>query len=110
MFDPFEYWPSNDVADSNRRLVDPPRPVLVELGLMVPRPAGKVEPLPLRVRQGGVRLVNQAPGQLLAWARMIDGHWLALVRVEVPAGQGCLPMLQWVASRAVRLADNDPQP
>jgi len=45
---------------------------------------------------------GDAHGELLAWARVYDGHWIALVRVVVKAGQGQLPMIQRVPAATVR--------
>jgi len=57
-------------------------------------------------RQGGLRLSGKHPGHLLAWARVSDGRWLALVRVTAEAGShASLEMVQWVSSRAVRTVE-----
>ncbi len=66
----------------------------------------RVEPLPLRVRQRGLRLGGEQTGHLLAWARTSTGHWLALVRVTASAGAaGSVAMTQWVPAHTVRERD-----
>ena len=91
-----------------RRIVDPPQQVDVELGAILTLPRTVISPLPFRVRQGGVRLAGVVPGELLAWARVFTGHWIALVRCDVPTGSGSLPLLQWVPETAVRPRQADP--
>lgn len=87
----------------------PERAVVVDLGLALPAGSGRVEPLPLRVRQRAQRLGGEHRGHLLAWARTSTGHWLALVRVTASAGAaGSVVMTQWVPAHAVRQVDGAP--
>ena len=102
LLEPFESWPDAFPDRPNRRLVNPPQAVVVDVGRIMPIPADTVRSVPLRVSRGGVRLTGDAHGELLAWARVYDGHWIALVRVVVKAGQGQLPMIQWVPAATVR--------
>lgn len=105
MFEPFAHWP--DKFDQPNRLpVDPPRPVHVDLGAILPPNTATSRGLPMRVVQAGLKLAGEQEGLLHGWARVTDGRWVALVRMEVPvaAGKGVLPMLQWVPAAAVRPA------
>lgn len=106
MFDIFASWP-DDFERPNRFVVDPPRPVVVDLGAILPPNTGPATGLPMRVVQAGLVLAGDQDGELLGWARVTDGRWVALVRMEVPvaAHRGILPMLQWVPSGAVRPTD-----
>ncbi len=94
MFDFFARWP-DDFERPNRFAVDPPKAVVVALGAILPPHTAPTRGPPMRVVQAG---------ELLGWARVTDGRWVALVRMEVPvaAHRGVLPMLQWVPADAVR--------
>jgi hypothetical protein len=103
MFDFFARWP-DDFDRPNRHRVDPPRPVVVDLGAILPPNTAPSRGLPMRVTQAGLKLVGDQAAELLGWARVTDGRWLALVRMEVPAAgghHGVLPMLQWIPAGAV---------
>jgi hypothetical protein len=81
--------------------------VLVDLGVALPPDPGRVEPLPLRIRQRGLRLGGEHLGYLLAWARTSTGHWLALVRVTASAGAaGWVEIVTWVPGHTVREGDD----
>ncbi len=103
MFDFFAKWP-DDFERPNRFAVNPPRPVVVDLGAILPPNPRPTRGLPMRVVQAGLKLAGDQPGELLGWARVTDGRWVALVRMEVPvaAHRGVLPMLQWVPADAVQ--------
>jgi hypothetical protein len=103
VFDPFVSWP-DDFERPNRFVVNPPRPVVVDLAGILPPNTAPTRGLPMRVVQAGLQLAGDQPAELLGWARVTDGRWVALVRMEVPvaARRGVLPMLQWVPSSAVR--------
>ncbi len=103
MFDFFAKW-SDDFERPNRFAVNPPRPVVVDLGAILPPNPKPTRGLPMRVVQAGLKLAGDQPGELLGWARVTDGRWVALVRMEVPvaAHRGVLPMLQWVPADAVQ--------
>jgi hypothetical protein len=88
MFDFFARWP-DDFDRPNRHRVDPPRPVVVDLGAILPPNTAPSRGLPMRVTQAGLKLI---------------GDQTALVRMEVPAAgghHGVLPMLQWIPAGAV---------
>lgn len=82
---------------------------MVDLAAILPPDTGPTPDLPMRVAQAGLRLTGDQVGQLLGWARVTDGRWVGLVRMEVAvaAGRGVLPMMQWVPAAAVRPDDND---
>jgi hypothetical protein len=103
VFDFFVRWP-DDFERPNRFVVDPPRPVMVDLGAILPPNPKPTRGLPMRVVQAGLKLAGEQDAELLGWARVTDGRWVALVRMEVPvaAHRGVLPMLQWVPADAVR--------
>jgi hypothetical protein len=105
VFDPFASWP-DDFERPNRIPVNPPRTVIVDLAAILPPNTAPTQGLPMRVVQAGLRLAGDQAAELLGWARVTDGRWVALVRMEVPvaAHRGVLPMLQWVPAEAVRLA------
>ncbi len=69
------------------RIINPPRPVSVDWSHVDPtagRPPGLArQPLPLRVRAGGVRVEPRMSGVQHAWLRLCDGQWRALVEVEL---------------------------
>ena len=97
MFDFFARWP-DDFERPNRFAVDPPKAVVVALAAILPPHTAPTRGLPMRVVQAGLKLAGDQAGELLGWARVTDGRWVALVRMEVPvaAHRGVLPMLQWV--------------
>ncbi|MQY28757.1 hypothetical protein [Nocardia aurantia] len=102
----FETWPEI-FSPSMRRVVDPPVPVLVELGVAIARtPGGRFgrDTLPMRVKAGGLDLSRTVPGRLLAWARCSDGSWLGLVEFMIATGndRGRIAVTQWCGARALR--------
>lgn len=105
MFDIFASWP-DDFERPNRIPVNPPRTVIVDLAGILPPNNAPTRGLPMRVVRAGLRLAGDQAAELLGWARVTDGRWVALVRMEVPvaARRGVLPMLQWVPAEAVRPA------
>lgn len=82
---------------------------MVDLAGVLPPNTGPTPDLPMRVAQAGLKLTGDQVGQLLGWARVTDGRWVALVGMEVPvaAGRGVLPMMQWVPANALRPDDHD---
>jgi len=58
----------------------------------------------LRIRAACLDLTGTTTGQLLAWVRLTDATWIALVDFTATTGnrRGHLPMRQWVPARAVR--------
>jgi len=104
VFDSFASWP-DDFERPNRIPVNPPRTVIVDLAAILPPNTAPTRGLPMRVVQAGLRLAGDQAAELLGWARLNDGRWVALVRMEVPVAggrHGVLPMLQWVPAAAVR--------
>lgn len=104
MVDVCSRWPDTfDVP--NRHTVDPPLPVVVDLAQILPANTSRTDRrgLPMRVVQAGLALAGNQDAELLGWARVTDGRWLALVRMELPVAgrRGVLPMLQWVPAATV---------
>ncbi len=112
MFD--ERWGPDAFDPPNRHTVDPPQPVVVDLGRILPPNTSRTgrQCLPMRVVQAGLVLTGDRDAELLGWAWVTDGRWLALVRTEHPvaAGHGVLPMLQWVPAAAVTPQTEQHQP
>ncbi|WP_051183012.1 hypothetical protein [Nocardia vinacea] len=104
----FEDWPEEQ--PSPRRVVDPPKPVTVDLGLAIPGDGNGfgVNGVPLRVRAGGLVVSGRVPGLLRAWARTNSGGWLGLVdfTLSTSNGRGHVRVRQWCSSRAVQKADD----
>ncbi len=100
----FEYWPEN-FSPSLRRVVDPPEPVLVELGTAIPTRSRNFgwNGVPLGVRAGGLDLTRTMPGRLLAWARCSDGTWLGLVEFMITTAndRGRIQTTQWCPAHAL---------
>ena len=72
----FEHWPAT--FDPPCRLEVAPTPVVVNIGLALPRdPPGFRSSMPLRVRAGGLAVDHSVPGMLFAWLRLSSGEWLA---------------------------------
>ncbi|MGV9408614.1 hypothetical protein ACWDOP_01765 [Nocardia sp. NPDC003693] len=107
----FENWPEPSVGPSPRRVVQPPVPVTVDLGLAIFTDGTHfgANELPLWVRSGGLLVTGRSPGLLLAWARTSSGDWLALVELTLLTanGFGHVPTRQWCTRRAVEKADAD---
>ncbi|MFF4027031.1 hypothetical protein ACFYY5_29700 [Nocardia elegans] len=103
----FEEWPDS-MQPSLRRVVDPPRPVMVDLNLAIPTQQASFgrNKLPLRVKAGGLNLFDPVPGWLFAWARVSNGEWIALVAFEMVTsnGQGRVKATQWCPAAAVSKA------
>lgn len=101
MFDPLAGW--GDTL-GNGRVVDPPLPVIVDLGSLFPPGPGLANTQPLRITKGGLNVTGYATGELLAWARSSSGAWLACVRFVVkPVNKtGQVPMLQWMPAVSIR--------
>lgn len=82
-----------------------PNPVIVEMNRALPLAKNAQRPdwLPLRVLAGGLRLEATMPGKLHAWARLVDGQWLACIEIRVINGDGKtgLDMWLWVTADAV---------
>ncbi len=106
----FEEWPVA-MLPPTRRVVDPPKPVVVDLSLLITNPddAFRRDEVAMRVKMEGLVFRGQVSGRLHAWAQSAAGGWLALVSCEVPTGngRGKLAMSQWCSARAVRPGGSD---
>jgi hypothetical protein len=100
----FEDWPVT-MQPSPRRVIDPPRPVVVDLSRLIDNPDDQFrrDAVSMRLKAEGLEFAGQAPGHLHAWARSTRGGWLALVSCDVPTGNraGKLTIHQWCPARAV---------
>ena len=100
----FEDWPVT-MRPPTRRVVDPPKPVFVDLSRLIVNPDDtfRRDEVALRIKHEGLDLRGRVPGHLHAWAQSTHGGWLALVTCDVPTGNGSgrLAMRQWCAARAV---------
>jgi len=105
MFDDlFGDWPEAFPDTPARIQVRPPRPVDVDLGAILPADPHATRSTILRIRAACLDLTGTTPGQLLAWVRLTDATWIALVEVTATTGnrRGHLPIRQWVPAHAVR--------
>jgi len=105
MFDDlFGDWPEAFPDTPARIQVRPPLPVDVDLGAILPADPHATRSTILRIRAACLDLTGTTPGQLLAWVRLTDATWIALVEFTATTGnrRGHLPMRQWVPARAVR--------
>ncbi|QIS02353.1 hypothetical protein F5X71_08470 [Nocardia brasiliensis] len=99
----FEYW-TDEFSSSLWRVVDPPKPVLVELGTAIStithlRGGGAS----LRVKSAGLDLRRTVPGLVHAWAECIDGSWIGLCSFVIPTAdqRGHVPAFQWCPRRSL---------
>ncbi|GGG27744.1 hypothetical protein GCM10007304_46970 [Rhodococcoides trifolii] len=91
------------------RVVDPPQPVTVDLGVAFARsPRSRSDGLPMRVRAEGLVLSGTVNAELHAWVRTNLGDWLALVCCTTTSGnsKGTMDLQQWVPSGSVRPVDS----
>ncbi|WP_280273420.1 hypothetical protein [Nocardia wallacei] len=106
----FEDWPEQ-FTPPLRRAVDPPQPVLIDLGQAIPTQApngfGRNK-VAMRIKAGGLNLTGTVPGLLRGWARATDGSWLGLCEftIETGNGHGRLPVAQLVPRQALAPAEN----
>ncbi len=100
----FEDWPVA-MSPPTRRVVDPPKRVLVDLSRLIVNPddSFRRDSVALRIKLEGLDFRGQVPGCLHAWAQSTQGGWLAFVTCDVPTGNGTgkLTMQQWCPARAV---------
>jgi hypothetical protein len=100
----FENWPVA-MSPPTRRLVDPPKSVLVDLSRLIVNPDDtfRRDEVTLRIKMEGLDFRGQVPGYLHAWAQSTQSGWLALVTCDVPTGNGSgkLTMTQWCPATAV---------
>jgi len=100
----FADWPEAFPDKPARIQVTPPKLVDVELGAILPHDPNATRSTVLRIRAACLDLTGTTPGELLAWARLTNATWIALVRFTATTGnrRGSLPMCQWVPARSVR--------
>lgn len=101
----FDAWPTT-FEPPTRRIVDPPRPVNVNVALAIGRSGvGRFrDTTALKVRAEGLAMDTIVEGTLFAWARTSVGDWLASVTFSIPTGNkmGRLDLhRQWVPANAV---------
>ena len=103
----FASWPEAFPDKPARTQVHPPKLVFVELGAILPHDPNATRSTVLRIRAACLDLTGTTPGELLAWARLTDATWIALVRFTATTGsrRGSLPMCQWVPAASVRRGD-----
>lgn len=109
----FDSWP-DQFTPPLRSVVDPPRPVIVDLAVALPtRPeVFGLDAVPLRVKSGGLRVVGSVPGQLHAWARTHNGAWIGLASFVLETGnkQGQIQVTQWCSAAALSAAETPSPP
>ncbi|MCX4097912.1 hypothetical protein, partial [Nocardia sp. alder85J] len=86
----FEDWP-DAFQPSPRRVIDPPRPVMVHLPTLLPANAPRgfgQDKILMRVKAGGLDLTCTVPGLLHAWVLGNEGTWYGIVELIVYTGNG----------------------
>lgn len=101
----FESW-RVEMSPATQRVVEPARPVLVNLNAILGSPddAFRLDTVELRIKSEGLDVFrDRVPGLLHAWAQTTRGGWLALISCDVKSGngKGHLPIEQWCPARAV---------
>lgn len=94
------------------RLVDPPRPVLVDVNMLLGSrdDAFRLDTVPLSVKTAGLNVFSgNTSGLLHAWAQTTRRAWLAQVSFEVITGDGRarLSVCQWCPARAISAVPAD---
>lgn len=86
-----------------RRVVDPPRAVVVDLRLGLPTRLGDMRRVPLFLWSDGLRLGDVRPGLLVGWVQSTAGEWWGLVDVDLRtgSGHGRLVIRQLLPARAI---------
>ncbi len=102
----FDYL-SADETVATRRRYDPPRPVLVDVHMLLGSrdDAFRLDTVPLAVKSYGLNIFTfDTPGLLHAWAQTTRRAWLAQVSFEVTTGNGQarLNLCQWCPARAIK--------
>lgn len=102
----FDFLEAEGTA-STRRRVDPPRPVLVDVNLLLGSrdDAFRLDTVSFRVKLAGLNIfTDNTPGLLHAWAQTSRKSWLAQVSFEIPTGDGKakLSVCQWCPARAIK--------
>jgi hypothetical protein len=101
----FARWPVT-FHPPTRRMVYPPRPVIVSVSAALPGSSGAQfrDGTPLKVRAEGLCVDIKVQGALSAWARLANGSWIACVDFSVPTGNGKGQLdlrNQWVPGSAI---------
>ncbi|MFE3023388.1 hypothetical protein [Nocardia tengchongensis] len=99
----FEYWGS-EFAAAQRRVVDPPTPVLVDLSIAVPTSGPfRRDSVSLRIKRAALDMSRTVPGLLYAWAQCTDGSWIGLVAFAIPTADrtGRVETRQWTSAKAL---------
>lgn len=81
-------WRDHVIGDPGMiKSFDPPRPVVVDTQAWDAhggRPPGfNAHPPTLAVRAGGIRLEPAMLGHQVAWVRIFDGQWRALITIDL---------------------------
>ncbi|WP_405140418.1 hypothetical protein [Nocardia sp. NBC_01388] len=103
----FEYW-SDGFTAAQRRVVDPPAPVLIDLSVaLATNGPFRRDAVSLRIKAGALDLTHTVPGLLYAWAQCTDSSWLGLVGFVIPTAnrQGRIETRQWTSARALSKPD-----
>ncbi|WP_297622248.1 hypothetical protein [Nocardia sp.] len=103
----FECW-GDDFAADQRRVVDPPTPVLVNLSIAIGSDGPfRRDEVSLRVKVAALDLTKTVPGLLYAWAQTTTGGWLGLCGYAIPTGNGHgrVETRQWTPARALSRPD-----
>ncbi|MFI6310832.1 hypothetical protein ACIBEK_12040 [Nocardia fusca] len=99
----FESW-SDEFSAPLRRVLDPPTPVLVALGIVfAPGPGYRRDAVSMRAKNAGLDTGATVPGLLHAWARSTAGVWIGWVRFAIPTGdrKGWVETWQWCPAHAL---------
>ncbi|MGW4849431.1 hypothetical protein [Nocardia brasiliensis] len=98
----FEEW-TGEFSSPLRKVVDPPRPVLIELGTAIATQTHLRRGVSLRVKAAGLDLTQTVPGFVHAWAQCSDGSWLGLCSFSIPTSDknGTVPANQWCPRRSL---------
>ncbi|MGW4125784.1 hypothetical protein [Nocardia sp. NPDC004711] len=99
----FEYW-SEEFTAAQRRVVDPPVPVLVDLSVAIPTSGPfRRDAVSMRIKSGALDLTATVPGLLYAWAQCTDGTWIGLVGFAIPTAnkRGRIETRQWTPGNAL---------
>ncbi len=83
----FDSW-AGLLTASVLRVVNPPRPVLVDLTRMIPAPddAFRLDTVPMRTKLDGLDVSCEVTGLVHGWVKSARGSWLALVSADIPTG------------------------
>jgi hypothetical protein len=80
------------------RRVDPPMPVLVDLGAVFPREPHRVG----GYHPAGLQMHSIVEGTLTCWGLCEQGHWWGWVTYQVAYGPHCRDVTHWVPAWTLR--------